>query len=263
MIGWLAATLGAASLVGMPVAAPLTAVACKPVSAADRLGEPWWAARHAALLAQIAAHADPDVVLIGDSITQNYDKSELPDENFRPTWERFYAPRHALNLGFSGDTTANLLWRLRNGELNGIAPKVAVLLIGTNDTAKAVSAGATVCGINAVIAEIQRQLPKTRVLLLGVLPSDISAEKSATDAAVNAALAARYRHDRRVTYRDVGAVFRRGDGTLDTTLFYDPRLTDRHARALHPDTQGQARMAEAIEPTLARMLDAAGRAPHP
>jgi lysophospholipase L1-like esterase len=254
MIGWMAAALGAASLAGVPVAVQPAAVVCGTAPATDRLAEPWWTTRHAALLAQIAADADPEVVLIGDSITQNYDKSKLPDENFRPTWDRFYAPRHALNLGFSGDTTANLLWRLRNGEVNGIAPKVAVLLIGTNDTAKGVSTDATVCGIDAAITEIQRRLPKTRILLLGVLPSDISPEKSAADAAVNAALAARYRHDRRVMYRNVGAVFRRGDGTLDTTIFYDPRLTDRHARALHPDTRGQARMAEAIEPTLAGML---------
>jgi lysophospholipase L1-like esterase len=243
-----------ALLVSMAANAETPPAVCERPVVADRLAEPWWATRHDDILAQIAAHADPEVVLIGDSITQNYDKAKLPDENFRPTWDRFYVPRRALNLGFSGDTTANLLWRLRHGELSGIAPKVAVVLIGTNDTAKGASAASTACGVGAVVAEILLDLPATRVLLLGVLPSDISPEKSATDAAINAALALRYVRDARVTYRDIGAVFRRGDGTLDTAVFYDPRLTDRHARALHPDTRGQARMAAAIEPTLVKLL---------
>jgi lysophospholipase L1-like esterase len=245
-----------AALLGV-LAAPALA-ACPPAPVAERLREPWWAGRHADILATIARHADPQVVLIGDSITHNYDKSTVPDENFQPTWRRFYAPRAALNLGFSGDTTAHVLWRLRHGEIDGIAPKVAIVLIGTNDTAQQRSAGQTVCAIVALVAEIERRLPKTRILLLGVLPSDISDAKSAADAAINASLAARYGTSPRVTYRDVSAVFRR-NGRLDTTLYYDPRLRDRTARALHPDTIGQRRLAEAIEPVLARMLASSTR----
>src|SRR5882724_3866130 len=79
---------------------------------ADRLGESWWADRHKAVLAAVHDHPDTQLLLIGDSITNNYDKANPPDENFQPTWKQFYEPRKALNLGFSDDTTGNVLWRL-------------------------------------------------------------------------------------------------------------------------------------------------------
>jgi hypothetical protein len=69
---------------------------------ADRLGEPWWAERHKAVLKAARSHPDSQLLLIGDSITNNYDKSNPPDENFQPTWRQFYESRRALNLGFSG-----------------------------------------------------------------------------------------------------------------------------------------------------------------
>src|SRR5579885_396668 len=92
---------------------------------ADRLNEPWWAERHKAVLAAIQNHPDAQLLLIGDSITNNYDKANPPDENFQPTWNEFYAPRKALNLGFSGDTTSHVLWRLDHGEVTGLHPKAA------------------------------------------------------------------------------------------------------------------------------------------
>src|SRR5205823_6227081 len=156
------------------------------------------------------------------------------DEDFQPTWMRFYAPRRALNLGFSGDTTANVLWRLQHGEVAAIHPKVAILLIGTNDTDTAGrGADETARGIDAVVAELERRLPRSLNLLICLLPSSISAINSATDAALNRQLAARYRTDRRVTYRDIGGVLRRADGSLDEAIFYDPRLTPPRP-ALHP-----------------------------
>ncbi len=221
---------------------------------ADRLSEGWWAARHAAILALVATRPDPQVLLIGDSITNNYDKATPPDEDFAGTWAQFYAPRRAINLGYSGDTTANLLWRLEHGEVEGLNPKVAVVLIGTNDTGHAGrSAMQTQAGIDAVVADLSRRLPTTKILLLGLLPSAVSPAKSAADAAVNAYLARRYAGDPRVAYLDIGSIFRARDGALDTRLFYDPRLP-WHGAALHPDTVGQRRMAEAIEQTLAAML---------
>ena len=236
------------------VAAQSARVIVPPAGTGDRLSEGWWAARHAAILKLLATRPDPQVLLIGDSITNNYDKATPPDEDFARTWAQFYAPRRAINLGYSGDTTTNLLWRLDHGEVAGLAPKVAVVLIGTNDTGRAGrTAAQTQAGIDAVVADLSRRLPTTRILLLGLLPSAISPAKSATDAAVNAYLARRYAGDPRVAYLDIGSVFLAADGTLDTRLFYDPRLS-WHGAALHPDTIGQRRMAEAIEPTLAAML---------
>ena len=235
------------------IASPAAVPATKAV-AADRLNLKWWADRHAAILATLARHPNPSVVLIGDSITNNYDKATPPDENFAPTWATFYAPRNALNLGFSGDLTDHVLWRLRHGEVAGIRPKAVVLLIGTNDTnAAGRTASQAQGGIDAVVDDLKHRLPTTRILLLGLLPSAITPTKTATDMAVNTYLARRYSGDPRVTYLDVGAIFLEPDGTLNDTLFYDPRLP-QPGKPLHPDTRGQRMMAEAIEQTLAKLL---------
>ncbi|HEY0199277.1 MAG TPA: GDSL-type esterase/lipase family protein [Rhodanobacter sp.] len=231
----------------------LHAEAPASTSPADRLGTAWWAQRHQAVLEQVRAHPDAPVLLIGDSITHNYEKAKQPDEDFLPTWQAFYGSRGALNLGFSGDGTQHVLWRLAHGEVDGLHPKVAVVLIGTNNTGwLQQTAEQTQLGIDAVVAALEQRLPTTHILLLGLLPSDLSAEKSRRDAEVNRYLAVRYGDNPRVTYLDVGSIFLR-DGRLDTTRFYDTRFTPP-AGALHPDTQGQRILAEAIEPTLARLL---------
>src|SRR3979490_1909768 len=75
--------------------------------------ETWWMARHEVQV-QRARRGGVDLLFIGDSITQNYEKSgPPPDEVFLPIWEEFFAPHRALNLGFSGDQTQNVLWRLQ------------------------------------------------------------------------------------------------------------------------------------------------------
>jgi lysophospholipase L1-like esterase len=221
----------------------------------DLSNEPWWAARHKAVVEAAQSHPDTQLLVIGDSITNNYDKAEPPDEDFQPIWKQFYEPRKALNLGVSGDTTAHVLWRLDHGEVDGLHPKVAVVLIGTNNTGQSNNhtAEQTEAGIDAVVSELENRLPGTQILLLGILPSDISDEKTERDHAVNAYLATCYSENPLVTYLDINSIFYK-NGVLNTALFYDPRLP-QHGKALHPDTVGQRMMAEAIEPTLAKMMN--------
>jgi lysophospholipase L1-like esterase len=225
--------------------------------AADRASERWWLDRHKAVLEAVHSHPEAQLLLIGDSITNNYDKAQPPDENFQPTWKEFYEPRKALNLGFSGDTTANVLWRLDHGEVDGLHPKAVILLIGTNNTGHNQTAEQTETGIDAVIADIEQHLPETQILLLGILPSNISDSKTERDRAVNRYLATCYGENPHVTYLDIGAIFY-SNGALNTSIFYDPRLP-QHGKPLHPDTNGQRMMAEAIEPTLARLMGDAPR----
>jgi lysophospholipase L1-like esterase len=222
------------------------------IIAQDRLAEPWWAERHNALLEQIKTDSGTQLLLIGDSITNNFEKAKLPDENFEPTWRQFYAPRKALNLGFSGDTTSNVLWRLEHGELAGLHPKAAVVLIGTDNTAHGQSAEQTEAGIDAVVAELEQRLPDTKILLLGILPSGISNQKNSLDGAVNQYLAACYGENPRVTYLDIGSIFYKA-GELISDIFYDPRLP-QPGKPLHPDSNGQRMLAEAIEPALAKLM---------
>jgi lysophospholipase L1-like esterase len=226
----------------------------------DRISESWWADRHRALVEAAKSHPDTQLLLIGDSITNNYDKASPPDEDFQPIWKQFYEPRRALNLGFSGDTTANVLWRLQHGEVEGLHPKVSVVLIGTNNTAYfGQTAKQTEVGIDAVVADLEARLPSTHILLLGILPSGLAADVVEKDRAVNRYLAACYGENPRVTYLDIGSIFY-AKGALNEALFYDPRLP-AHGKPLHPDTVGQRRMAEAIEPTLARLMGDTPRVP--
>src|SRR5258707_437643 len=98
-----------------------------------RFDDPAWTERHEVKLRE--ARSKPfDIVLLGDSITQNYELTGPdPLHDYRIVWQRYFADRRVLNLGFNGDGTLNLLWRIKNGEIDGLAPKVAVVLIGTND----------------------------------------------------------------------------------------------------------------------------------
>lgn len=240
---------------GPTVSIGRTVLAATPIARTDL---PWWRQRHEAKLRELA-QATPELIFLGDSITQDWERSGPPAwQDFAPVWQRFYGDRHAVNLGFTGDTTANLLWRIRNGEVSGIVPKAAVVLIGANNLGKVHwSAEDTVTGIDAIVSELRTRLPTTRILLLAVLPSDRSAWITETTGQINRMLAARYKGDRSVSFLDLTALFMR-NGVLNRGLFLDPMLTPPDP-PLHPSAQGQELMAKAMEPVLATML---GDLPH-
>jgi lysophospholipase L1-like esterase len=227
-----------------------TILAATPIA---RLDLKWWRERHQAKLEELR-RVRPGLIFLGDSITQDWESDgPEPWRKFAPEWRRFYGDRNAVNLGFKGDTTASLLWRVRNGEVDGIAPRVAVILIGANNLGRLHwSATDTVLGIDAIIAELRHRLPTTRILLLGVLPSERSDWTTETTWTINRALDAKYAHDQLVTYLDVGFVFMK-DGRLNRDLFLDPKLNPPDP-PLHPTAQGQALMAAAMEPVLAGLF---------
>lgn len=236
---------------------PFAAVilAATPIS---RMDLSWWRQRHEAKLRELA-EVKPRLIFLGDSITQDWETAGPPEwRDFAPIWQRFYGDRKAVNLGFKGDTTASLLWRIRNGEVAGIGPKAAVVLIGANNLGRVHwSAPETVQGIDAIIRELRTRLPNTKILLLAVLPSERSAWVTETTKQINAALAKRYKSDTNVSYLDLTALFMR-NGALNRDLFLDSRLTPPDP-LLHPTAQAQAFMAKAMEPILVNML---GDRPH-
>ena len=195
-----------------------------------------------------------DLVFLGDSITQDWElRGPEAWRNFAPSWQRFYGDRNAVNLGFKGDTTASLLWRMQHGELDGIEPKLAIILIGANNLGRVHwSAPQTLGGIAAIVDDLHKRLPSTRVLLLSVLPSDRSPWVDQTTLDINRGLAERYGHSGDVTYRDVTGLFTT-NGALDRAAFLDGNLTPPDP-LLHPTAQAQARLSAAIEPTVARMM---------
>jgi lysophospholipase L1-like esterase len=235
-------TLGAARV-------PLAAT---PMSRADAR---WWAERHAAKLRELRA-GPVELLWIGDSITQDWESSGPPAwQDFAPVWQRFYGGRNAVNLGFKGDATAHLLWRLRNGELDGIAPKAAVLLIGANNFGRLRwSVEDSLAGHDACVAEIRRRVPGAKLLVLAVLPSDRGAWTAQATRGMNQGLAQRYAGGKAagIGYVDATPLFER-DGVIDRGQFYDPLLRPPQA-AIHPTAAAHARLAALIEPQVAAML---------
>ena len=244
---------GVAPATGAPAtraSAPRVPLAAVPIS---RMSTPWWRARFAAKQAELA-HGPVDLIFLGDSITEDWEHRGPPAwDDFAPIWQRFYGDRHAVNLGFKGDATSHLLWRIEHGETDNIHPKAAIVLIGANNFGLARwSAADTLTGIATIIGELHRRLPGTRILLLGVLPSERSPWVTEQTALLNRALAAHDWSGAPVNYLDVSGIFFR-DGKVDRAMFLDPYLTPPDP-PLHPTAAAQERIAATIEPTLAAVL---------
>lgn len=189
-----------------------------------------------------AAQGNAQVVFLGDSITQLWMMQEGA-----PVWAHDYASLGALNAGIAGDRTQNLLWRIENGNLNGISPQVAVVMIGTNNILLGDDVPTVIAGIQAVVEELHLRLPNTKILLMGLLPAappvPINVMQMAN--AVNQSISA-LADGQSVFYLDVGAYFINADGTINQVL-YQPML-------IHPNTNGYAVLAGAIAPELDDLL---------
>lgn len=207
------------------------------IKPASRSAEGWWTQRHEEKLAQAKDQKEQiGIVFLGDSITQGWEGGPA-----KPSWDRFYGPRKPINLGFSGDRTQHVLWRLDNGEVDGLRPKAAVLMIGTNnvggDTPEAIADG-----IKAVVAKIQAKLPETKVLLLAVFPRGEKPDDPARAKVQKVNELVKPLHDgKKVVYLDIGPKFVQEDGTISKEIMPD---------FLHLSGKGYRIWAEAIEPTL-------------
>ena len=115
--------------------------------------------------------ADLQVVFLGDSITMMW-RSQSGYEGGTPVWEQHYAPLRAGNFGISGDRTENVLWRItEGGDLDGLDPKVLVLLIGINNLIGGKNTpDQTAKGVTTIVSYLRTKLPNTKILLLGLFP---------------------------------------------------------------------------------------------
>lgn len=203
--------------------------------------QPWWKERHKLLNKRTKEGAGKaEIVFIGDSITQSW------ENHGKAVWEKYYAPRNAVNLGISGDRTEHLMWRLQNGNFTGLTPKVAVVMIGTNNTGHSMQpAEETAQGIRAILDQIHSKSPDTKILLLGVFPRDEKpdGEKRLRNNEINNIIK-NYADGKTVFYQDISKVFLDGKDNLPKGIMPD---------FLHPRQEGYKSWAEAIEPTLLKL----------
>ncbi len=241
----------AAALSMMLTATAPSSIAITPIS---RLSTPWWRQRFQEK--QIELHRETVRLLwLGDSITQDWESDgPQPWRKFAPVWKRFYGDRHAVNLGFRGDSTCHLLWRLQHGELDGVNPRAAILLIGANNFGRIhVDANQTYQGIAAVVRLLHQRVPAMQLLVIGVLPSIRSSWVSLNTRSLNRRLALLPANEGAwLRYIDVSAIFE-SDGDVDPDRFLDPLLTPPDP-PLHPNAYAQAALAMKIEPTVAAMM---------
>ncbi len=204
-----------------------------------------WVKRHEAIV-ELGKMRKPDLLFVGDSITHFWG-GEPVDARLRgaEVWDKYYGSRKALNLGYGWDRTENVLWRLQHGEIDGLTPKVVVLMIGTNN-AGINSAAEIAAGIEAICGELHARLPGARILLLGIFPRGAKPDAAMAKVMAVNELIASLDGKNGVSYLDVGKVFLEADGSISPEVMND---------YLHPTALGYERWAAAMEPTLVRLLE--------
>jgi lysophospholipase L1-like esterase len=186
-----------------------------------------------------------DIVFIGDSITQGWEGAG------KNVWTNYYGNRKCLNFGVGGDRTEHVLWRFENGQLDGLKPKAAVLMIGTNNSNKNragvedYSEAEILEGIQAIIKQIRTRLPETKLLVLGIFPrsQNFSTQRGKL-LQINQVLA-KVADGQMIHYIDFGSQLIEADGSISKDIMPD---------YLHLSPKGYEIWAQTIEPKLKELL---------
>lgn len=204
-----------------------------------------WVSRHEQKLADHRRFREngqlPELIFIGDSITEGWETTGAT------VLQRHYARYRPVSLGFSGDHTENVLWRLQQGELEHLAPKVAVVMIGTNNSGDREDAPtATAAGVQRIVEEIRQRLPRTKVLLLAIFPRGAERQdpKRALNDEINRQLVG-LADGRTVYFLNINSAFLENDGSVAHSLMPD---------FLHLNELGYERWASRIDPILLPLL---------
>lgn len=210
-----------------------------------RANEPWMK-RHLGFVEIAKQDNGCQVLFIGDSITDHWRNKGIE------IWKANYAPLNAVNFGISGDRTQHLLWRLQNGELGVLKPKVVVMMIGTNNIGfnsdkktPRNTLPEIADGIEANVRYLRERLPDAKILLLAIFPRGEKDSKFRADVAEVNNLIAKLGDNQHVFFMDIGPKFLEPDGTLSKDIMPD---------LLHPNAKGYTIWAETIKEPLANLL---------
>lgn len=199
----------------------------------------WWTVRHNAVNERVKK-GNVDLIFIGDSITHSWEGGG------KDLWAKYYAPRNAVNMGFSGDRTQHVLWRLDHGNIDGISPKAAVIMIGTNNSNGNDNTAEEIAdGIIAICKKLRAKLPKTKILILAVFPRGQKPSPQREKNAKASELASKIADGKMIHYLDIGPKFMEPDKSLSKEIMPD---------YLHLTPKGYKIWAEATEPKLKELM---------
>ncbi len=206
----------------------------------------WWKNRHEKVLKN-NIEFNPQLILIGNSITH-----ALDDEGNKEFWDNYLKAYNTVNMGFGGDRTENVIWRLENGELDDINPKLATLMIGTNNTdgnnfEEVTNPEDLAEGIWKICSIIHEKLPDTEIALLAIFPFGHKPEvyRNTLIQKTNAIIKNFPDKNEKIHYFDVGHVLENEDGSLSYDLMPD---------YLHPNTEGYRLIFDALAPEIEKLM---------
>ncbi|XP_051722129.1 platelet-activating factor acetylhydrolase IB subunit gamma [Ctenopharyngodon idella] len=210
--------------------------AATPTPCQDTQGDGRWMSLHNRFVSD-SKGKEPDVLFVGDSLIQLLHEFEV--------WRKLFSPLHALNFGIGGDATQHVLWRLINGELDYISPKVVVLWVGTNNHGHTPE---QICGgLMAIIDVIHQKLPHAHTLVLGLLPRGKSPNPlRERNASVNAQVEAEVASLSHVSFLDMDPGFIQSDGSIAHQDMYD---------YLHLTPQAYQRVCQPLHERIKSLLD--------
>ena len=201
----------------------------------------WWMPRHEAKLVE-EGRETADVLFVGDSITHGWETTgeSVTDE--------YFSDFSIYNIGFSGDRTENVLWRFNHGEIDGISPEVAVLMIGTNNTGhRQDSPDCTARGIEMILGQLGEKLPDTEIILLAIFPHGKTTGNKLRQLnnAVNRRIKS-FADGEQIHFMNLNSVFLDDDGNLSEDIMPDH---------LHPNEYGYKLWAEAMLPAIKQHMN--------
>jgi lysophospholipase L1-like esterase len=192
-----------------------------------------------------------DIYFEGDSITRRWGATDYPQ--LLENWNKNFYGWNAADFGWGADRVENILWRLENGELDGVNPKVIVLLAGTNNVGSRIppegieSAVASVTkGLEAVVRVMQSKAPNAVIILMAIVPRNDNMAVMPEIDRINANLA-RMADGRKIRYLNINDKLAGPDGKL-----HDGMMSDRDK--LHPQINGYQVWADALKPVLTELL---------
>ncbi len=197
-----------------------------------------------------------DVYFEGDSITRRWGTSDEQYKHFLENWRANFYGWNAANFGWGGDTTQNVLWRLNNGELDNINPKVIVLLVGTNNVGKespqANDSRATEIplGIKAILDLLQNKAPKATIILMGIFPRNDNMAVMPIINDINKAIA-KFADGKRIRFLNINDKL----ADKDDKLFPGVTVAD----GLHLDVKGYQVWADSLKPLFTKLLGRPGK----